>query len=92
MPPDIADTSFIYGDPDLKFTSCTFLGQEYHLMLFNILTWAVFDLWVGDTAVNNPVISALMTYLFDQLLRYVRSSFGAINVNQKTLVDDRFLL
>jgi meckelin len=99
------DVSYVYGDgksqsmgfSQPRWTMVTFLGVEYDLFIFNVLTFAVIDLWVGDNLepdyhTGAHVVSAFVTYLVEMLIRYIRDAFGGRNVNEKTLVDDRFLL
>jgi len=91
VPPETSDKSILTGDDKGLFTSVLFLGVEVDLMLFNILTWSVVDLWVGDDTGNNPALAAFITYLSDRLVRYVRGHFGRENLHTKTFVDERFL-
>ena len=50
------------------------------------------DLWLDDTAHNNPVAAALVTWIVEKLFLYIRATLGSINIHKKTLVDARFLL
>lgn len=61
-------------------------GNEWDLILLNILTYSVCDLWFGSTA-----LSILLTYLLDKLLVIVRAYFGERNIALKTSIDERFL-
>jgi len=97
IPPELSDlyTSVIYGDTESKFTSVLIHGVEMQMMLFNILTWAVMDLWLDDTVTgmgNNPVAAALVTWLLEKVYLWIRATLGSMNINSKTLVDGRFLL
>lgn len=51
VPPELSDlyTSVIYGDTGENFTSVLIHGVEMEMVLFNILTWSVMDLWLDDT-------------------------------------------
>ena len=71
-----------------------FLASERNLVyiLDYLQTWSVMDLWLGDTAHNNPVAAALVTWLVEKLFLYIRATLGSINIHKKTLVDSRFLL
>jgi meckelin len=91
VPPETGDKSILTGDDKNLFSSVLFLGVETDLMLFNILTWSVVDLWAGDDTGNNPALAAFITYLSDRLVRYVRGHFGRENLHAKTFVDERFL-
>ena len=98
VPPELSDlyTSVIYGDSSEEcFTSVLIHGVEMELVLFNILTWSVMDLWLDDTVTgngNNPVAAALVTWLAEKLFLLIRQTLGSMNINAKTLVDDKFLL
>jgi len=70
-----------------RFLKVVFLGIEPDLWMHNVLTFNVFDVTVGNTAV-----SILMTYLMHLGLVWLRGAFGQANVANKTLVDDRFLV
>jgi meckelin len=91
VPPETSEKSILLGDDKSLFTSVLFLGVEFDLMVFNILTWAVVDLWAGDDTGNNPALAAFITYISDKLLRYVRGNLGTSNLHAKTYVDERFL-
>ena len=73
------------------FTSTLFLGVERDLMLFNVLTWAMVDLWAGDDTGHNHVLAAFITYIFNVLITYVRQELGQNNLHSKTMIDERFL-
>ena len=62
-PPEEVNNSILIGDKYNRFTSTLFLGVELDLALFNILTWAVVDLWVGDDTGNNHVLAAFITHI-----------------------------
>jgi meckelin len=66
--------SVMRPDPGYDFTKVTFLGIELDLLVFNILTYCMFDLWL-----NNTALSILMTYLIDFCLCYIRESYGQVN-------------
>ena len=70
-----------------RFLQVVFLGIEADLWIHNVLTFNIFDLTIGNTAV-----SILMTYLMHLGLVWLRGAFGQANVANKTLVDDRFLV
>ena len=72
---------------DHNFLKVTFLGLEPDLWMHNVLTFNLFDMALGNTAV-----SVLGTYLVHMFLVWVRGSFGQGNLASKTLVDDRFLV
>ena len=70
-----------------EWTDCLVYGNEHDMILFNILTYSVCDLWFGDT-----VTSILLTYLLMEFIMLFRRSYGHDNLGSKTLVDSRFLL
>lgn len=74
-------------DKQLQWTGVHAFGAELDWLLFNILTFAVCDLWFDDT-----MTSVLLTYLLDKGLMAARIHFGQRNLAGKTLVDDRFLI
>jgi len=78
--------ALMYADTEARFEQVLFRGVETDLLIFNILTFAVCDLWFGNT-----LVSAFLTVLVNELLNYVRLSWGVDNIAAKTLVDDRFL-
>ena len=73
------------------YVTLTILSSKNHvqveLLIFNILTYSVFDMWSENTCV-----AILCCYLFDYALVYVRHTFGTAMVSSKTLIDDRFLM
>ena len=54
---------------------------------YEILTFAVADLWFRRTW-----LSILLTFLFHNALRILRSVAGESNLSDRTLVDSRFLI
>ena len=71
-----------------EWTDYLVYGKHGHdMILFNILTYSVCDLWFGDT-----VTSILLTYLLMEFIMLFRRSYGHDNLGSKTLVDSRFLL
>lgn len=66
--------SVFFTDRDWSFTKIWFLGKEVDLLLFNILTYSIFDLWF-----NNTLVSILLCYLCDWGICKVRSSLGQVS-------------
>jgi meckelin len=90
IPPDINipdQPNVFFPDRQFNYTSVLFLGREVELLLFNILTYSVFDMWTQNTCV-----AILFCYVFDYALVYLRHTFGTAMVSSKTLIDDRFLM
>lgn len=88
-PPEMgnAQASLLYPDPEHKFTRVLFLGIETELVVLNVLTFAISDMWF-----QNSVTSGLLTYLLEKGLSHFRSHFGKVNMADKTMVDERFLI
>ncbi|RYH14239.1 hypothetical protein EON65_33915 [archaeon] len=66
--------SVLLTDRDMQFTRVLFLGQEMDLLLFNILTYALFDLWF-----NNTMVSILLCYLLNQLFAVLRHQWAEVS-------------
>jgi len=62
-------------------------GNEGDLLLFNILTYSVCDIWFSNTAV-----SLLLTFLMEMIVVTIRRHYGQSNIASKTMVDERFLI
>eukprot|EP01138_Halocafeteria_seosinensis_P016103 gb/GECG01016432.1/.p1 GENE.gb/GECG01016432.1/~~gb/GECG01016432.1/.p1 ORF type:complete len:1154 (+),score=113.07 gb/GECG01016432.1/:1-3462(+) len=74
------------GDEDYKVDSVIFRGQEWNLLLWDMLVYSLFDLLTAQ-----PAVAALLTFLFWMILNYARTELGNRNVSHSTMVDDRFL-
>jgi len=89
-PPDLAapeQPSVFFPDRNFDYCKMLFLGRELELLLLNILSYSLFDLWFGSTA-----ISILMCYILDWCLCLVRKRWGQAIISSKTLIDERFLM
>ena len=90
QPPALAisnQPSIFIPDPHFQYCRLLFLGRETDLLLFNILTYSVVDLWFSNTAA-----SILITYLLNLAITWFRQSLGQANIAKKTLIDERFLI
>ena len=90
QPPALAisnQPSVFQPDRDFQYCRLLFLGRETDLLLFNILTYSVVDLWFNSTAA-----SILITYLLNLAITWFRQALGQANIAKKTLIDERFLL
>ena len=90
QPPALAisnQPSVFQPDRDFQYCRLLFLGRETDLLLFNILTYSVVDLWFNSTAA-----SILITYLLNLAITWFRQALGQANITKKTLIDERFLL
>merc|ERR1711991_280606 len=89
QPPALAisnQPSVFQPDRDFQYCRLLFLGRETDLLLFNILTYSVVDLWFNSTAA-----SILITYLLNLAITWFRQALGQANIAKKTLIDERFL-
>ena len=74
------------GDPEYKVESVLFRGQEWNLILWDMLVYTLFDM-----VTESPTIAALITSFFWLILNYIRTELGSRNIARSTMVDDRFL-
>jgi len=89
VPPDLTapgQPCVFYPDEYFSYSSVLFLGRELDLLLLNVLSYAMFDLWFNSTAT-----SILLCYLLDLLICKLRDDIGQNVIARKTLVDERFL-
>jgi hypothetical protein len=56
-------------------------------MIFNILVFTTVDLLFKSTT-----IALFVTYIVEQLLKYIRGALGQVNTSRKSLIDSRFLI
>lgn len=75
-----------FGGDD-GWTAVTFLGHDYELLVHEILTFAVADIWF-----RNLWLSILLTFLSHHGIRLARALGGESNLSDRTLVDARFLI
>lgn len=68
--------SVFYTDRAMKFTSVLFLGSELDLLLANILTYSLFQVWFNDT-----LTAILLCYVVDWAWTYVRANYGNVRTN-----------
>ena len=90
QPPALAisnQPSIFQPDRDFQYCRLLFLGRETDLLLFNILTYSVVDLWF-----NNTAASIIIAYLLNLAITWCRQALGQANIARKTLIDERFLL
>ena len=73
-PPPTADGSVIlqpdkgwfFGEGDFQFTQCLFLGHDWELLVQEILTFAVADIWF-----RNTTLSIFLVFLLHHFIRLV---------------------
>ncbi|XP_064444199.1 meckelin isoform X3 [Mirounga angustirostris] len=81
------EKSIFYNDEGYSFSSVLYYGNEATLLIFDLLFFCVVDL-----ACQNFVLAAFLTYLQQEIFRFIRNTVGQKNLASKTLVDQRFLI
>ncbi|XP_064123966.1 meckelin isoform X4 [Loxodonta africana] len=81
------DKSIFYNDEGYSFSSVLYYGNEATLLIFDLLFFCVVDL-----ACRNFILAAFLTYLQQEIFRFIRNTVGQRNLASKTLVDQRFLI
>ncbi|XP_075599833.1 meckelin [Balearica regulorum gibbericeps] len=81
------EKSIFYNDEGQSFTDVLYYGNETTLLIFDILFFSVVDL-----ASQSFVLAAILTYLQQEIFRFIRNTLGQKNLASKTLVDERFLI
>lgn len=64
---------FITDTKQTNYTKCFFYGNELDLLLFNILTYSIYDMWF-----NNTMTSILLCYLSNWGITYWRYYLGKV--------------
>ena len=77
-----------YNDDSRTFTDILLYGQEWSLLLLNLLWLLVID-WLSNW---NIILAATVIYFLDILIVMVRDSLGKKNIARKTMVDEKFLI
>ncbi|EHB16391.1 Meckelin [Heterocephalus glaber] len=81
------EKSIFYNDASYSFSSVLYYGSEATLLIFELLFFCVVDL-----ACQNFIVAAFLTYLQQEIFRFIRNTVGQKNLASKTLVDQRFLI
>ncbi|XP_065686343.1 meckelin isoform X1 [Patagioenas fasciata] len=81
------EKSIFYNDEGHSFSDVLYYGNETTLLIFDILFFSVVDL-----ASQSFILAAILTYLQQELFRFIRNTLGQKNLASKTLVDERFLI
>ncbi|XP_069847161.1 meckelin isoform X1 [Dipodomys merriami] len=81
------EKSIFYNDESYSFSSMLYYGNEATLLTFDLLFFCVVDL-----ACQNFILAAFLTYLQQEVFRFIRNTVGQKNLATKTLVDQRFLI
>ena len=77
-----------YNDDSRTFTDILLYGQEWSLLILNLLWFLVID-WLSNW---NIILAATATYFLDILIVMVRDTLGKKNIARKTMVDEKFLI
>ncbi|XP_037360070.1 meckelin [Talpa occidentalis] len=81
------EKSIFYNDEGYSFSSVLYYGNEATLLIFDLLFFCVVDL-----ACQSFILAACLTYLQQEIFRFIRNTVGQKNLASKTLVDQRFLI
>ncbi|XP_062987006.1 meckelin isoform X2 [Elgaria multicarinata webbii] len=81
------EKSIFYNDEGHSFSDVLYYGNEAILLIFDMLFFAIVDM-----ATQNFVLAAVLTYLQQEIFRFIRNTVGQKNLASKTLVDERFLI
>ncbi|KFV55789.1 Meckelin, partial [Tyto alba] len=79
------EKSLFYNDEG--HSKILYYGNEATLLIFDILFFSIVDL-----ASQSFVLAAILTYLQQEIFRFIRNTLGQKNLASKTLVDERFLI
>jgi len=88
-PPEMGygERSIFLEDAAGCFKRLLLAGREFDVVLFTILTYALFDMSTGNT-----YVAIFFAYALDYIYGAARSAKAVENIGKKTLLDDRFLL
>ncbi|XP_036193598.1 meckelin isoform X2 [Myotis myotis] len=81
------EKSIFYNDDGYSFSSVLYYGNEATLLIYDLLFFCVVDL-----ACQNFILAAFLTYLQQEVFKFIRNIVGQKNLASKTLVDQRFLI
>ncbi|XP_059984070.1 meckelin isoform X5 [Lagenorhynchus albirostris] len=81
------DKSIFYNDESYSFSSVLYYGNEATLLIYDLMFFCVVDL-----ACQNFILASFLTYLQQEIFRFIRNTVGQKNLASKTLVDQRFLI
>jgi len=76
-----------FRDPNYGFQNTLFYGNEFALIIMDIVIYLMWDL-----ILKNTMIALFLSYLTNKLLAKIRVFFGERNIAQKALIDDAFLI
>ncbi|CAK6438937.1 unnamed protein product [Pipistrellus nathusii] len=81
------EKSIFYNDDGHSFSSVLYYGNEATLLIYDLLFFCVVDL-----ACQDFILAAFLTYLQQEVFKFIRNIVGQKNLASKTLVDQRFLI
>ncbi|XP_053251610.1 meckelin isoform X2 [Podarcis raffonei] len=81
------EKSIFYNDEGHSFSDVLYYGNEATLLIFDMLFFTIVDM-----ATQSFVLAAVLTYLQQEIFRFIRNTVGQKNLASKTLVDERFLI
>ncbi|XP_028592350.2 meckelin isoform X1 [Podarcis muralis] len=81
------EKSIFYNDEGHSFSDVLYYGNEATLLIFDMLFFTIVDM-----AAQSFVLAAVLTYLQQEIFRFIRNTVGQKNLASKTLVDERFLI
>lgn len=69
------------------FTDCLLLGIENHLLIMYICLFNYIDIFSGK-----PIMAALVVWVLEIIVRFLRIHYGDQNIAQKSMLDSKFLI
>jgi Meckelin (Transmembrane protein 67) len=76
----------LYHD-DLGITNCVLLGLENHMLVF----YSSLFIYVHIVTANS-LIGALVVWVVEFVLCFIRTHYGEKNISKKCLLDSKFLI
>jgi hypothetical protein len=96
LPSKIAEkgTPIMYRDKWMSFTSKMLMGLDFDFLMLDILIITLIDSTAKNstTLESRLVLGALIAYIVDSGLIWMRDYFGKRNIALNTLTDERFLI
>ncbi|EAR83121.2 meckelin (macronuclear) [Tetrahymena thermophila SB210] len=81
------DLPFFYRDPDMNYCKIFYYGNEWFLVMYEMITFLFFNYFS-----SSPLVAILITFLFNRIFSWLRDVFGRRNISSKTMIDQRFLI
>ncbi|PAA81046.1 hypothetical protein BOX15_Mlig034046g3, partial [Macrostomum lignano] len=83
----LRDGGIFYSEDGTSFGDVLFYGNELSLMTFDLLVYSCVDLIFKSTPLN-----VIITWLIGELIDFLRSQLGEINLSKKTMTNRQFLI